>query len=132
MVCDFIRAKRRRDFIPIYLYTFSMPHTPLTSEQLKTDRILAIVFMSLGILLEVVWFVPSLMSIMAAATASTATQQFGIALMILGPIVAVIALVVTTSILLSLKRRAMIAGIFTLVAPIAVVVIGLVLVFPGG
>ena len=109
-----------------------MASTPLTSQQLTTDRIVAIVFMSLGILLEVVWFVPSLMSVMAAAIASTATQQFGIALMIFGPIVAVIALVVTTSILLALKRRAMIAGIFTLVAPIAMVVLGVVLVFPNG
>jgi hypothetical protein len=33
---------------------------------------------------------------------------------------------------LALKRRAMIAGIFTLVAPIAVVVLGVVLVFPNG
>jgi hypothetical protein len=52
--------------------------------------------------------------------------------MIIGPIVAVVALAVTTIVLLALKRRAMIAGIFTLVAPIAVVVLGLALLFPGG
>jgi hypothetical protein len=109
-----------------------MASAPLTSQQLTTDRIVAIVFMCLGVLLEIIWFVPSLMTIMAAASATTAPQQFGIALMIIGPIVAVVALAVTTIVLLALKRRAMIAGIFTLVAPIAVVVLGLALLFPGG
>ena len=108
-----------------------MAKTPLTEQQLTTDRTLAIVFMSLGVLLEIIWFVPSLMTVMSAANGSTPAQQVGIALAILGPIVAVVALLVTTIVLLARKRRAMIAGIFTLVAPIVVVVLGLTLVFTG-
>lgn len=108
-----------------------MTKTPLTEQQLTTDRTLAIVFMSLGVLLEIIWFLPSLMTVMSAANGSTPAQQVGIALAILGPIVAVVALLVTTIVLLARKRRAMIAGIFTLVAPIVVVVLGLTLVFTG-
>jgi len=103
----------------------------MTEQQLTTDRTLAIVFMSLGVLLEVIWFVPSLMTVMSAANGSTPAQQVGIALMILGPIVAVVALLVTTIVLLARKRRAMIAGILTFVAPIAVVGLGIALVFTG-
>jgi hypothetical protein len=109
-----------------------MASTPLTSQQLNTDRLVAIVFMCLGILLECIWFVPSLMTVMVAANGISAVQQVGVFLIIFGPIVAVIALVVTTSILLAKKRRAMIAGIFTLVAPILVVGLGVLLAFPKG
>jgi len=103
-----------------------MTNTPLTSQQLSTDRTVAIVFMSLGALFEIIWFVPSLMSIMLAAHDSTPTRELGISIMILGPIVAVVALIVTTSVLLARKRRAKIAGIFTLVAPILAIVLGVV------
>ena len=108
-----------------------MTPTPMTEQQLTTDRTLAIVFMSLGVLLEIIWFVPSLMTVMSAANGSTLAQQVGIPLVILGPIVAVVALLVTTIVLLARKRRAMIAGILTFVAPIVVIVLGMALVFTG-
>ena len=108
-----------------------MAPTPMTEQQLTTDRTLAIVFMCLGVLLEVIWFVPSQFTAMGAANGSTPQQEVGITLMILGPIVAVVALLVTTIVLLARQRRAMIAGILTFVAPIAVVGLGLALVFTG-
>lgn len=109
-----------------------MASTPLSPAQLTTDRIVAIVFMALGIVLELIWFVPSLMSVMISDSGLTPAREIGIYLMILGPILAVVAFTVTTIIMLVLKRRAMIMGILTLVAPIAMVGLGMLLAFPNG
>jgi len=106
--------------------TMSMP-----SKQLTTDRIVAIVFVVLGIAFEIVWFVPSIMSIMIGDSGMTAAREIGIFLMIFGPIVSVVAFAVTTIVLLALKRRAMIMGIFTLVGPLLFVASGAALAFSG-
>jgi hypothetical protein len=103
----------------------------LSPQQLVTDRIVAIVFLCLGVIFEMIWLLPSLMSVMISDSGVTPGKELGIILIILGPIVTVIALAITTIILLALKRRAMIAGIFTLVAPILVVALGAALAFAG-
>ena len=108
-----------------------MTDSKLSPKPLTTDRIVAIVFVILGIAFEVVWFVPSLMSIMISDGGMTTGKEIGIPLMIFGPIVAVVALTITTIVLLALKRRAMIAGIATLVGPILVVAIGVAFAFSG-
>jgi hypothetical protein len=108
-----------------------MTTTGMPSKQLTTDRIVAIVFIALGIAFEIVWFVPSLMSIMIGDRGVTAAREIGIYLMIYGPIVAVVAFAVATIVLLALKRRAMITGIFTLAGPILFVVAGAALAFSG-
>lgn len=108
-----------------------MSHSILGGKQLTTDRIVAIVFLALGVLFEIVWLVPSLMSIMISDSGTTPTREIGIYLIILGPIAAVVAFAVTTIVLLALKRRAMITGIFTLVAPVLMVVLGALLAFAG-
>jgi uncharacterized membrane protein len=108
-----------------------MTTTNMTSTKLTTDRIVAIVFMALGIAFEIVWFVPSLMSIMITDSGTTPGREAGIYLMIFGPIVAVVAFAVTTIVLLALKRRAMITGIFTLVGPLLFVASGAALAFSG-
>ena len=108
-----------------------MTTTSLTPKNLTTDRIVAIVFLVLGILFEIVWLVPSLMSIMISDSGTTPARETGIYLIILGPIVAVVAFAVATIVLLALKRRAMITGIFTLVAPLLMVVLGALLAFAG-
>ena len=103
----------------------------MPSKQLTTDRIVAIVFVVLGIAFEIVWFVPSIMSIMIGDSGMTAAREIGIFLMIFGPIVSVVAFAVTTIVLLALKRRAMIMGIFTLVGPLLFVASGAALAFSG-
>lgn len=108
-----------------------MSHSILGGKQLTTDRIVAIVFLALGVLFEIVWLVPSLMSIMISDSGTTPARETGIYLIILGPIVAVVAFAVATIVLLALKRRAMITGIFTLVAPLLMVVLGALLAFAG-
>jgi uncharacterized membrane protein len=108
-----------------------MTTTNMTSTKLTTDRIVAIVFMALGIAFEIVWFVPSLMSIMITDSGTTPGREAGIYLMIFGPIVAVVAFAVTTIVLLALKRRAMITGIFTLVGPLLFVASGAALALSG-
>ena len=108
-----------------------MTDSTLSPKPLTTDRIVAIAFICLGVVFEVIWFVPSLMSVMISDGGMTLGKEIGIPLMIFGPILAVIALGVTTIVLLSLKRRAMIAGIATLVVPILVVVLGAALAFSG-
>ena len=108
-----------------------MTTTSLSTKQLTTDRIVAIVFIALGIAFEIVWFVPSLMSIMIGDSGMTAAREIGIFLMIFGPIVSVVAFAVTTIVLLALKRRAMIMGIFTLVGPLLFVASGAALAFSG-
>lgn len=108
-----------------------MTTTPLTPQQLTTDRIVAIVFLCLGVILEAIWLVPSLMTVMSSANGLTAGGQLGIVLMILGPIAAVAAFAIATIVLLARQRRAMIAGICTFVAPILVVALGALLLFTG-
>jgi hypothetical protein len=108
-----------------------MTTTSMPSKQLTTDRIVAIVFVVLGIAFEIVWFVPSIMSIMIGDSGMTAAREIGIFLMIFGPIVSVVAFAVTTIVLLALKRRAMIMGIFTLVGPLLFVASGAALAFSG-
>jgi hypothetical protein len=108
-----------------------MTSTSSTSKKLTTDRIVAIVFMALGVVFEIIWFVPSLMSIMISDSGMTPGREIAIYLMIFGPIVAVVAFAVTTIVLLTLKRRAMITGIFTLVGPVLIVVLGATLAFSG-
>jgi len=108
-----------------------MTTTSPSTKKLTTDRIVAIVFLALGIVFEIIWFVPSLMSIMISDSGMTPGREIAIYLMIFGPIVAVLAFAVTTIVLLALKRRAMITGIFTLVAPILFVVFGATLAFSG-
>ena len=101
-----------------------MAKTQLSGKKLVTDRVVAIVFLCLGVLFELVWFVPSLMSVMWSDAGVTPGLEIGIYTVIFGPILAVIAFTVTTIVFLVLNRRAMIFGILTLVAPIAVVALG--------
>jgi hypothetical protein len=103
-------------------------HSP---KQFDTDRIPAILLLSLGEVFEMIRLLPSLMSVMISDSGVTPGKELGIILIIVGPIVTVIALAITTIILLVLKRRAMIVGIFTLVAPILVVALGAALAFAG-
>jgi hypothetical protein len=108
-----------------------MAANSLSRQQLVTDRIVAIVFLCLGVIFEMIWLLPSLMSVMISDSGVTPIQELGIILIIVGPMVTVVALAITTIILLALKRRAMIAGIFTLVAPILMVALGAALAFAG-
>ena len=108
-----------------------MTTTSMPSKQLTTDRIVAIVFVVLGIAFEIVWFVPSIMSIMITDSGITPGREAGIYLMIFGPIGAVVAFAIATIVLLARKRRAMSTGIFTLVGPLLFVASGAALAFSG-
>jgi hypothetical protein len=79
----------------------------------------------LGVLFEVIWFIPSFFAAFWTDSGVNVGITIAVYLVIFGPIVAVIAFTVTTIVFLVLKRRAMIFGILTLVAPIAVVALGL-------
>lgn len=85
----------------------------------------------LGVLFEIVWLLPSLMSIMISDSGTNTMNEFGIGLIILGPIVAVLTFATTTVVFLALKRRAKIVGILTFVVPVLVVIMGAALSFSG-